>query len=105
MNTSHRHVRPQVQRIAHRVSARPNLDSAAAQRRDVIDRCLQCAVVRADEVSAALADGDAWLFFHRGMHPLRELPFVRRWREVVAGGGGEPWDAGQNGDNRITTSC
>jgi hypothetical protein len=84
-DAAHRHVRTQVQRIAHRVSARSNLDSAAAERRDVVHRGLQRAVVRADQVRVRLADGDARLLLHRGMHSLRELPFVNRWREVFGG--------------------
>src|SRR6185369_1575026 len=94
-------VRTQVQRIAHRVSARSNLDSAAAERRDVVHRGLQRAVVRADQIRVRLADGDARLLLHRGMHSLRELPFVNRGREVFGGSGGEPWEDQEKGGEQV----
>jgi hypothetical protein len=94
-DTSHGHVRPQVQRIVHHINARPNLNRATPERRHVIHRGLQGAIIRADKRRAALANREAWPLLHRGVHSFRKLPFVSRWREVFRGGASEPCEAGR----------
>lgn len=54
----------QVQRIAHGVEARADLDDALSEPADIVHRRLQRAVVGAHDIRSSLSDGDPWHATH-----------------------------------------
>ncbi len=62
-----------MKRVAHDITALADLDDAASQRGDVVNRCLQRPIIVSDEVCASLSDRDAGQFVHRRVHNLGQL--------------------------------
>ncbi len=72
----------QVQRIAHEVLARADLDEPASETCDVVDGRLKHAVVGADQIGVLSADRDAGRLVHRRVHGRRKLLLLGSRREI-----------------------
>ena len=81
-----RHIRAEVQRVAHEVLALADLDRAPAEVSDVIHGRLQDPVIGPDQVGVAAADADRGPLAHRRVHRVRKLPLADL-RGVVVGPG------------------
>ncbi len=69
----------------HEVLAFADLDDAAAEPGDVVDRRLKRAVVGAHQVGILAAHGDPGQILHGGVHRQGQLLFARHRREVLLG--------------------